>query len=76
MDLAVWAVERTLFTHQNALYYFYAIRRPMANVLRAGLVTLWWFLIMTAFAGDMNSTLKNWYENVLRVSEWRLHWRV
>ncbi|KAI3438435.1 hypothetical protein D9Q98_000866 [Chlorella vulgaris] len=67
MDLAVWAVERTLFTHQNALYYFYAIRRPMANVLRAGLVTLWWFLIMTAFAGDMNSTLKNWYENVLRL---------
>ncbi|EFN57637.1 hypothetical protein CHLNCDRAFT_57189 [Chlorella variabilis] len=67
MDLAVWGVERTMFTWQNALYYAYAVRKPMANVIRAGLTTGWWALIMTALSGDMNDTLVTWYNNVLKV---------
>jgi hypothetical protein len=67
MNIAVWGVEKTMFTWQNALYYMYAVRRPMANVIRAGLATGWWALMMTAFSSNMNSDLVTAYNIVLKL---------
>ncbi len=44
------------------------MQRPMANVIRAGLTTGWWALMMTAWTGDMSSTLLKWYNIVLKES--------
>lgn len=39
----------------------------MANVIRAGLMCGWWALMMTTDSGEMNSSLKNAYNIVLKV---------
>lgn len=67
MNLAVWAVEKTMFTWQNALYYCYAVRRPMSNVIRAGLTTGWWALMMTSFADSLDNSLLRAYQIVLKL---------
>ena len=55
-----------MFTVQNALYYAFAVRRPATHVLRAGLCTGWWALMMTVATGGMNSTLYKYYVNILK----------
>ena len=42
-------------------------QRPKSNVIRAGLATGWWALMMTSFSSDMNSDLVKAYNIVLRV---------
>lgn len=42
-------------------------QRPMSNVIRAGLATGWWALMMTSFSSNMNSDLVKAYNIVLKV---------
>ncbi|KAL4448058.1 hypothetical protein ABPG75_005277 [Micractinium tetrahymenae] len=67
MELVVYGVEKTMFTWQGVLYLCYAVRRPMANLIRAALTTGWWALMMTGFSSQMDGTLRTWYNNVLKV---------
>ena len=62
----VWVVETRMFTVQNALYYAFAVRHPATHVLRAGLCTGWWALMLTAATEAMNSTLYGYYISILK----------
>uniref|UniRef100_A0A1D2ACS5 EF-hand domain-containing protein n=3 Tax=Auxenochlorella protothecoides TaxID=3075 RepID=A0A1D2ACS5_AUXPR len=64
---AVWGVEKSLFTWKNALYFAYAVRRPLSNVLRAALGLAWWAGMMTIGAGAQPSNLNTAYTIILRV---------
>ncbi|KAH7617551.1 putative Mechanosensitive ion channel protein 10 [Nannochloris sp. 'desiccata'] len=65
---SVWIVERSkLFKMQNALYFAYAVRRPLANVLRAVLALGWWALAMTAWTTSQDSDIKEAFQVVLKI---------
>lgn len=63
----VWAVEKSMFTVKNALYFAYATRRPLRNVLRAVLTLGWWALMMTVATESQNPSVTNAYNIVLKI---------
>lgn len=65
--ILVWAVEKSMFTVRNALYFAYAIRRPLRNVLRAVVALGWWALMMTVATENQNATVTNAYDIVLKL---------
>ena len=63
----VWAVERSMFTVKNALYFAYAVRKPLSNVIRALLALGWWALIMTVESQAQSSAVNTAYNIVLKL---------
>lgn len=66
-QMIVWAVERSMFTVKNALYFAYAVRKPLRNVIRALLCLGWWPLIMTVeYTGNQSDGALKAYNIILR----------
>jgi hypothetical protein len=63
----VLGVERSMFTVRNALYFAYAVRKPLRNVLRAAMALGWWALMMTVDTGAQNAGFSTAYEVILRL---------
>lgn len=63
----VWVVERSMFTWKGALYFAYAVRKPLANVIRAAVALGWWALMMTVDNNTMNSSAKDAYTIILKL---------
>lgn len=63
----VWVVERSMFTWKGALYFAYAVRAPLANVLRAALALAWWAIMMTAFSENQSRAATNAYIIILKL---------
>jgi small-conductance mechanosensitive channel len=63
----VWVVERSMFTWKGALYFAYAVRKPLANVIRAAVALGWWALMLTVDNNTMNSSAKDAYTIILKL---------
>lgn len=59
-------LHRMLSTAPNPTHVVTCAQRPMSNVIRAGLATGWWALMMTSFSSNMNSDLVKAYNIVLK----------
>ena len=64
----VRAVEKSLFTVKNALYFAYAVRRPICHLIRALLTLGWWPLMMLVnYTGTQSNSAEKAYNIVLKV---------